>query len=184
MGTETTRDAGPGGTRVPWGDPAVVLATCGWVGRIPWAPGTFGTAVGIALAAGLPRAAAALGLVGPWSGVAFEGAVSLGLAAAGVAICGAAARRMGRGGDPGAIVWDEMASVPLGMLAVPAEARGVAVYAAAFLLHRVFDIAKPFPCRQLERLPGGLGIMADDVAAAAWMALGLRLLLLAGLPAP
>lgn len=183
MGTETMPDGGPG-ARVPWSDPAVVLATCGWVGRIPWAPGTFGTAVGIALAACLPRAAAALGLAGPWSGAAFELAVSLGLVAVGVAICGAAARRMGRGGDPGAIVWDEMASVPLGLLAVPAEARGVAVYAAAFLLHRVFDIAKPFPCRQLERLPGGLGIMADDVGAAAWMALGLRLLLLAGLPAP
>lgn len=184
MGTETMPDAGPGAAPVPWSDPAVVLATCGWVGRIPWAPGTFGTAVGLALAACLPRAAAALGLAGAWSGAAFELSVSLGLVAVGVAICGTAARRMGRGGDPGAIVWDEMASVPLGLLAVPAEARGPAVYVAAFLLHRVFDIAKPFPCRQLERLPGGLGIMADDVGAAAWMALGLRLLLLAGLPAP
>jgi phosphatidylglycerophosphatase A len=44
------------------------------------------------------------------------------------------------------------------------------VLAAAFLLHRLFDIGKPPPCRQLERLPRGLGIMADDWGASAWMA--------------
>ena len=57
-------------------------------------------------------------------------------------------------------------------------------FALAFAGFRLFDIWKPFPCRQLERLPGGLGIMADDLGAAAWMALILRLLILAGLPAP
>ena len=43
----------------------------------------------------------------------------------------------------------------------------------AFVLHRLFDITKPFPCRRLERLPAGLGIMADDWGAAAWMAAAL-----------
>ena len=42
--------------------------------------------------------------------------------------------------------------------------------AVAFVLLRIFDIGKPFPCRQLERLPTGLGIMADDWGAAAWTA--------------
>ena len=44
---------------------------------------------------------------------------------------------------------------------------------AAFALHRLFDITKPFPCRRLEHLPAGLGIMADDWGAAAWMAVAL-----------
>jgi len=38
------------------------------------------------------------------------------------------------------------------------------------VLFRIFDIGRPFPCRRLESLPGGLGIMADDVAAAGWAA--------------
>ena len=147
--------------RVPWSQPAVVLATCGWLGRIPRAPGTFGAALGI----GLSAAAASLGCP-----VGIEAAVVVLLCAVGIPICGLAARQMGRGSDPGAIVWDEMASVPLGLLVIPAAERTVTVFVVAFVLHRIFDIWKPFPCRQLERLPGGLGIMADDWGAAAWMA--------------
>ena len=48
---------------------------------------------------------------------------------------------------------------------------------AAFLLFRVFDIAKPFPCRRLENLPGGWGIMADDWMAGVYAAICLRLAL-------
>jgi phosphatidylglycerophosphatase A len=143
----------------------VILATCGWLGRAPFGPGTFGAAAGLAVALGIHW------LRLPW-------AIEAGLVAAinlvGIPICGAAAHHLGRGKDPGAIVYDEMASLPLGLLAVPfppGPATRIAAFAAlAFLLHRVFDIAKPFPCRQLERLPAGLGIMADDWAAAAWMA--------------
>jgi phosphatidylglycerophosphatase A len=91
----------------------------------------------------------------------------------GIPICDLAARQMGRGSDPGSIVWDEMASVPLGLLLVPAGERTPLVFLAAFLLHRLFDIWKPFPCRQLDEGHGGLGIMADDWGAAAWMAFGL-----------
>ena len=152
-----------------WLDPAVFAATCGWLGRIPFAPGTFGAAAGVLVAFGLAR-----------SGLppVAEAALVVALNAAGIPLCTAAARRLGRGADPGAIVYDEMASVLLGMLALPAAARGAwpgaaAALAAAFVLHRVFDIAKPFPCRRLERLPAGLGIMADDWGAAAWMAAAL-----------
>ena len=49
-------------------------------------------------------------------------------------------------------------------------ARGAAVLAAAFVLFRIFDILKPPPVRQAERLPTGLGIMADDQVAAAFAA--------------
>ena len=48
---------------------------------------------------------------------------------------------------------------------------------AAFLLFRLFDIAKPFPCRRLENLPGGWGIMADDWMAGVYAAICLRLAL-------
>jgi len=155
--------AGPSAPRaaIPWGAPSVVLATCGWLGRFPFAPGTLGTALGIGLsvllaAAGLPPA--------------LEAALVVIVAAVGIPICSAAERRMGSG-DPGAIVWDEMASVPLGLLLVPAADRTPPLLLAAFVLHRIFDIWKPFPCRQFDRVHGGLGIMADDWGAAAWMAL-------------
>ncbi len=46
---------------------------------------------------------------------------------------------------------------------------------AAFLLFRLFDIWKPFPVRQAERLPGGIGIVADDLLAGVWAALVLWL---------
>ena len=151
---------------MPWSQPAVVLATCGWLGRIPSAPGTFGAALGI----GLSVAAARLGL-----SPGIEGTAILLLCAIGIPICGIAARQMGRGGDPGAIIWDEMASVPLGLLVIPVGERTATVFLAGFLLHRLFDIWKPFPCRQLDEVHGGLGIMADDWGAAAWMALGLAL---------
>ena len=159
---------------VPWHDPFVVLATCWWTGRAPVAPGTFGAALGIVVAillslAGRGEAAPSLPEIG----------IALVLVVVGIPICGIAARRMGRGGDPGAIVWDEMASVPVALLAVPQSQRTAAVFVAAFLLHRLFDIWKPFPCRQLDRLHGGFGIMADDLGAAAWVAICLRALIAA-----
>ena len=91
--------------------------------------------------------------------------------ALGVPICTRAARLLGRGSDPGAIVYDEAASLPLALLVVPGADRTAGLLLVTFALHRVFDIWKPFPCRQLERLPAGLGIMADDWGAAAWVAL-------------
>jgi phosphatidylglycerophosphatase A len=137
------------------------VATCGGVGRLGLAPGTAGAAVGAVLAAGL--AAAGLPPVA-------EAGLLVGLNLLSVSICTRAARLLGRGSDPGAIVLDEAATLPLGLLVIPAVARTPVLIAVAFLLHRIFDISKLPPARQLERLPGGLGIMADDWAAAAWVA--------------
>lgn len=84
-------------------------------------------------------------------------------------VCTHAIRFLQRGCDPGAIVLDETGSVLLGLLIVPPHLRSPTLLLAAFAIHRFFDIVKPFPCRQLESLPAGLGVMADDWAAAAWM---------------
>ena len=144
--------------------PPLLVATCGGVGRAPVAPGTAGAALGVPLA--MLTGAAATWAAGP-------GGTSFALAAlclVGVPICSRAAALLGRGEDPGAVVYDEMVALPLVLLPVPPAARSVACLAAAFVLFRIFDIAKPFPCRRLERLPAGWGIMADDWAAAAWAA--------------
>jgi len=64
--------------------------------------------------------------------------------------------------DPGHVVIDEVAGQLIALIAIPADWRHAAV---SLLLFRAFDIIKPPPVRQLERLPKGTGIMLDDVAA-------------------
>jgi phosphatidylglycerophosphatase A len=71
------------------------------------------------------------------------------------------ARESGRE-DPGHVVIDEAAGQLIALIAIPADWRHAAL---SLLLFRVFDILKPPPIRQLERLPEGTGIMLDDVAA-------------------
>lgn len=150
-----------------WRHPAVVLATCGWVGRLRPAPGTWGSAVGLVAAACLTSS----GLSRP-----IEAGCWLLVNLAGIPLCGLAAKQLGGLKDPGAVVLDEAAAMPLVLLAVPPEARTPLILLAAFGLFRLFDISKPPPCRQLERLPSGLGIMADDWAAAGYGAASLLVL--------
>lgn len=160
--------------------PATWVATCGGIGRIPFAPGTFGSLVGIPIS--LATGAAATWLAGDTDATAplrvaiIEAAMLAVVWAISVPICTRAAASLGRGKDPGAIVLDEAAALPFVVLLVSPAARSPAVFAAAFVLFRIFDISKPFPCRKLESLPAGLGIMADDLAAAVWAAAGLWLL--------
>lgn len=139
----------------------MLVATCGGLGRIGVAPGTCGALAGVVAALGLARAG-----LPPLVEAGLLVAVNL----LGVPCCTRAAGLLGLGKDPGTICYDEAASLPLVLLAVPAAARSPLVFAAAFGLHRLFDITKPFPCRRLERLPAGLGIMADDWGAAAYAA--------------
>jgi phosphatidylglycerophosphatase A len=166
--------AGPATVREsePWLAPAVLLATCGGVGRLRPAPGTWGSAFGLAVSAGLVAAAGIIG-GGPAVARAVEAAIVVAICLAGVPVCTRAASRLGRGKDPGAIVYDEMAAMALTLLVVPPAHRTPPVVAAAFLLFRLFDVTKPPPARWCERLPAGLGIMADDWAAAAWAAAAL-----------
>jgi len=155
--------------RVPWGDPAILMATCGWIGRVPFAPGTFGSLVGLPLSLATGSTADWLAARLGWgtaATAAVEAALIAGLFLASVPICTRAARLLG-GKDPGPVVLDEAVAVPLSLLVLPRPERGLVALAAAFVLFRLFDILKPPPIRQLERLPRGLGIMADDQGAAA-----------------
>lgn len=86
--------------------------------------------------------------------------------------------------DPGPVVIDEVAGqwltmVPALLLLEPQTALNLGLSAiAGFFLFRLFDVAKPWPVRRFEELPGGIGIMADDVAAAVYAAAVLSLALL------
>lgn len=88
----------------------------------------------------------------------------------GVPICERGARLL-NAKDPGAVVWDEMAAFPVIFLFVPFS---FTTAIAAFLVFRLLDISKPWPCRTLERLPGGLGIMTDDIVAGLYAGIALR----------
>jgi phosphatidylglycerophosphatase A len=127
-------------------------------GLVPHAPGTAGSVVGLAFAwvqLGLPLA---------WQ----IGAVAA-VIAIGIYVCGESARRL-RVHDYSGIVFDEIAGVMLAALAVPA--RSFFWFALLFVLFRIFDIAKPWPIRDVDhRLGGGLGIMLDDLMAALYAAL-------------
>jgi phosphatidylglycerophosphatase A len=90
------------------------------------------------------------------------------LLAVGIPICTAAGRALGGKKDNQAIIYDEIVTVPLVFLFVPLTNWKIAL--AGFALHRLFDITKPPPARQAERLPDGLGVMADDVIAGLYAA--------------
>ncbi len=144
------------------------VATLGPVGYLPAAPGTWGSA------AALPPALA-LGLLSPPS----LGAAALAVGAALLTLVGvwAAARHPSSDEDPKEVVIDEAAGQWLAALPCPflAATPGTAALAwlAAFALFRFFDIAKPWPVSAAERLPGAVGVMADDLVAGALAAASL-----------
>jgi phosphatidylglycerophosphatase A len=120
-------------------------------------PGTWGSVAAVllwgAFAWGVHPSAAVL-LVALVAGIVLS--IALGVPAATIA-----ARESGRH-DPGFVVIDEVAGQWIALLGSPADWRHALI---ALLLFRLFDITKPFPARQLERLPAGWGIVFDDVAA-------------------
>jgi phosphatidylglycerophosphatase A len=116
----------------------------------PIAPGTVASAV----------TAVALWLARPSSiGLALAVVV---VTALGIWASDHAERALARGKDPGAIVVDEVAGMALSVLTVPLTP---AILAVAFVLFRIFDVLKPFPANVSQRLPGGLGVMTDDLIA-------------------
>jgi len=67
-----------------------------------------------------------------------------------------------KGKDPGIVVIDEIAGQWCALLFLP---RNFGIYVAAFFLFRILDIVKPYPAGKLQKLPGGIGIMIDDIVA-------------------
>ncbi|MBN2506711.1 MAG: phosphatidylglycerophosphatase A [Verrucomicrobia bacterium] len=159
------------------GSGLIVWAAQGFgLGRVPVAPGTFGSLGGL-IWVGLLVETGSL-----WACVA--GTVA-GLAVS-VWLCGAAEKILHQT-DPGSVVLDEIAALPvcfLPWLMFPGGPQGgfpetreffslshLAAVAALFVLFRAFDVLKPWPVRQSQRLPGGWGVTADDVLAALYVAL-------------
>lgn len=141
---------------------AVFLSSFGYTGYAPFAPGTAGSVAGLVVYAAVrwwripPAGEAALIAVlfgiGAWAATVAERHFAL--------------------EDPGPVVIDEV----VGMLVTLAfTSVGWSGAFAGFVYFRLFDILKPYPANRLERLGGGLGIMADDVMAGAYANLALQL---------
>ena len=138
----------------------VLLATGFYVGYIPIASGTFGTLVGIPLCY-------FLSMLGRLEGMLFI----VVFAGAAVWISGGA-EKVFKKKDSGLIVIDEMAGLLITLFLIPWTAKSVV---AGFFLFRLIDIAKPFPIRRLEeKLPGGWGVVGDDILAGIYANVVLR----------
>jgi phosphatidylglycerophosphatase A len=136
------------------------IATCGYLGYVPIAPGTFGSAAGLAAfyavrstgSTGVELAAIiVLFLIGIWSGTVAEQHFS--------------------GVDPAPVVLDEVVGMLITLAFLPVSVTGAIV---GFIVFRVLDVVKPWPSARFERLPGGLGVMADDGMAALYGNLAMR----------
>ena len=128
------------------------IATFGYLGFVQIAPGTFGSAAGLAVyvaVRGTGSAAVELSVIGL-------------LFAIGIWAASAAEQCLG-GTDPGPVVLDEVVGMLMTLALIPVNLTGAIV---GFLIFRVLDVVKPWPAGRFERLPGGLGVMADDGMAA------------------
>lgn len=141
---------------------AVLVATCGQIGAIPFAPGTFGSIPGLLLALWLHH-------LGLWW---VEAAVILIVFFVGVWAASRAEEHYGLI-DPGPVVIDEVLGMLVTLAFLPVGVTGAIV---GFIIFRVCDVIKPPPARQMERLPGGWGVMSDDLMAGVWGLVITRLL--------
>jgi|SRR5579864_430463 len=161
--------AHPEGSRAPlW---ATLTATFFGIGHMRPGPGTWASAATMLLWAALAHALT-LPLRTP---------ILIALAAAITLVGIPAATRVARASaskDPSFVVIDEVAGQLISLIAVPLSWK---TFLAGFILFRVFDILKPPPVRQLERLPEGTGIVLDDVAAGLYALAVMQFLLHRGL---
>lgn len=158
MDTRKPRHSGPGAREV-LSDPVHLVSFGLGTGLLPRAPGTWASA-----------ATALAWWLLPTPGLAVHLLLVAVLLLAGVWFCGESERRLGRKDHPG-IVLDEVVGMLATLLVVPDTPGWILVALIAF---RIMDIRKPWPIRELDhRLPGGWGIMLDDVLAAVYAALAL-----------
>lgn len=138
-----------------------LAATAGPFGRIPWVPATWASLATAAFWWWRPESPGEIAAV-------------TAILLFGGAWCCTTAERLEGVSDPRHVVLDEIAGQTLTFLfAAPVNWR---MAAAGLVLFRVLDIWKPFPARRWEKLPGGWGVMMDDIASGAWAALGLAAL--------
>jgi phosphatidylglycerophosphatase A len=150
----------------------VSLATLGPLGKLK-APGTWGSAVGLAWwALVVQNLATPRGWIHE---ICFNGLVIL----AAIFICGAAAELLKKK-DPSEVVLDEMVAMPLVFFLNPhlhlGTKFGFVMVLLGFGLFRFFDIVKPLGIRWIEKIPGGVGVVADDVVAALYANLCLQVI--------
>ena len=143
---------------------ANAISTWFGCGYSPQAPGTVGSAAAIGIAVLVEHYAG-------WPPLAF-GLLAIIVSAPGIWAAGETARQA-KLKDPHFVVVDEVVGQWLALAG--ARALNWKSWLAAFVLFRLFDIWKPAPVRQLEALPGGLGIVADDLMAGVYAALVLFL---------
>ena len=140
---------------------AVFIATFGYVGFFPIAPGTAGSLAALPLYA-LVR----------WAGTpAVELVTIIAVFAIGIWAATGTEHALARK-DPGPVVIDEVLGMLVTLAFLPLSLWGIVT---GFLIFRVFDVIKPFPAGRLEHLPAGLGIMADDAMAGVYAHLVLRI---------
>jgi phosphatidylglycerophosphatase A len=142
---------------------AVFVATAGYCGYFPIAPGTVGSAAGLVVYAFVRWVQSPI----------LETGLILGLFVLGT-WAGTMAEHYFGGVDPGPIVIDEVVGMLITLAFIPVGWSGAL---AGFVLFRIFDVIKPYPAGRFERLHGGLGVMSDDAMAAVYANVSLRLLI-------
>jgi phosphatidylglycerophosphatase A len=145
---------------------ATIIGTFFGAGYFPKAPGTAGSAAAL-----LIYLAARPALSGWWLIVAAALLYAPAVWAAGVC------EKVFQKTDPGQVVIDEVIGQAITLAVIPASAAGFGgwkLWLTGFILFRGFDMAKPFPIRRLEKLPGGYGIVTDDVLAGIYGAVVLK----------
>jgi phosphatidylglycerophosphatase A len=170
---------------------SLAIATAFGLGYLPKAPGTFGSLGGVAISLGLVWISSRkiLQYANLERGASFwtvglmpanvQYVIVVLVAILGVYVSDRAAKYVGKK-DPQFVVIDEVSGQMLVYLS-PFTVLNWKSWLLGFILFRVFDIWKPFPARQAESLPGGLGIMADDWIAGIYAALGLWIARAAGI---
>lgn len=141
------------------------MATFLGIGYLHPGPGTYASAVTVLLWWALAQS------IGPGWQISVALALGAAVTALGVRPSTLVARESGRK-DPGFVVIDEVAGQLIALIGVPLDWKYLL---ASFILFRGFDIVKPFPLRQLEALPEGIGIMMDDVGAGLYALLLLQI---------
>lgn len=145
-------------TRFSFADRMVLFVAEGFgLGRIPFAPGTWGSLWGIPIGYVM--------MTMQWS-IAMSALAAMVMLLPGIPLCDKAARLRQRK-DPGSVVWDEMAAFPIVFsLTIGSSVNLWLILGLGFGLFRLFDIWKPWPVKVFDRIEGGTGIMLDDTVAA------------------